>query len=419
MVQYSCEKCGKTFKQKGHYTKHLQRKTPCDNIVDKIEKIVEDKVEEKLQQLLEKGNITEKIVEGNVNLIHEKDTMEKDTMEKDKEYLKKYLCKIESPTKNLKFKRVCLSPLRYAGGKSKAIGLILDNLPNLKEKKIISPFFGGGSFEIVLSKELGYEVIGYDIFSFLTNFWNELINNNENLVIELKKLIPDKENYTRNRHILLNYWEKVKPDDLNYKTKNKLELTEIEKTIMDSNNTIQAAYYYYNMQLSYGPMFLGWPSSVYLKNDRYNKILNKIKNINLGNLSVKCDVFENVIQNHANDFLFLDPPYYLGEDSKMFKGMYPNCNFAIHHNNFNHELMRDLLKNHKGGFFITYNDCPTIREWYKEFKQVYPKWQYTYGQGEKRVGKNRKKDKLEENVGGAKDNVKESHEIFIICEPLN
>ena len=59
----------------------------------------------------------------------------------------------------------------------------------------------------------------------------------------------------------------------------------------------------------------------------------------------------------SDDFLFLDPPYYLGEDSKMFKGMYPNCNFAIHHNNFDHELMRDLLKKHKGGFFIT-NNCP-------------------------------------------------------------
>ena len=66
MVQYSCEKCGKTFKQKGHYTKHLQRKTPCDNIVNKIEKIVEDKVEEKLQQLLEKGN-TIVINEVNIN----------------------------------------------------------------------------------------------------------------------------------------------------------------------------------------------------------------------------------------------------------------------------------------------------------------------------------------------------------------
>ena len=330
-------------------------------------------------------------------------------MEKDKEYLSNYLSQIKSTSKNTKYKRICMSPLRYAGGKSKAVGLVLENLPELKEKKIVSPFFGGGSLEIVLSKELGYEVIGYDIFSFLTNFWDQLINNNKDFVDELKKLIPDKENYTRNRHILLNYWDKVKPDDLHYKTRDKLELTDAEKTIMDNNKLLQAVYYYYNMQLSYGPMFLGWPSSVYLKNEKYEKIINKLENIDLGNLSVKCDTFENVITNHCDDFLFLDPPYYLGEDSKMFKGMYPNCNFAIHHNNFNHKLMRDLLKNHKGGFFITYNDCPTIREWYKEYTLVYPKWQYTYGQGEKRVGKNRK-DKKENNV-------KESHEIFIICKP--
>ena len=69
MVNYSCEKCGKTFKQRGHYMKHLQRKTPCDNIKDKIENIVEKKVEElvkeKLQDLVEKGDIEIK----NKNLI--------------------------------------------------------------------------------------------------------------------------------------------------------------------------------------------------------------------------------------------------------------------------------------------------------------------------------------------------------------
>ena len=70
MVNYSCEKCGKTFKQKGHYMKHLQRKTPCDNIKDKIENIVKKKVDElvkeKLQDLVEKGDIELK----NKNLIN-------------------------------------------------------------------------------------------------------------------------------------------------------------------------------------------------------------------------------------------------------------------------------------------------------------------------------------------------------------
>ena len=61
MVIYSCDKCGKTFKQKGHYMKHLQRKKPCDNIKDKIEKIIENKVDElvkgKILDLVEKGDI--------------------------------------------------------------------------------------------------------------------------------------------------------------------------------------------------------------------------------------------------------------------------------------------------------------------------------------------------------------------------
>ena len=59
MVNYSCEKCGKTFKQKGHYTRHLQRKTPCDNIKDKIEQLVDKAVEKKLKELVNKKVIIE------------------------------------------------------------------------------------------------------------------------------------------------------------------------------------------------------------------------------------------------------------------------------------------------------------------------------------------------------------------------
>ena len=60
----------------------------------------------------------------------------KNKMEKNKEYLSNYLSKIKSSSKNTKYKRVTLSPLRYAGEKSKAVGLILENLPELKEKKL-------------------------------------------------------------------------------------------------------------------------------------------------------------------------------------------------------------------------------------------------------------------------------------------
>jgi DNA adenine methylase len=207
----------------------------------------------------------------------------------------------------------------------------------------------------------------------------------------------------------LTYWEKIKPASLNYKTKNRLALTDEEKMCLDTNPLLQAAHYYYNMQLSYGPMFLGWPSNVYLKETRYKEILEKVKTFKPGKVQVSCASFEEAITKHPNDFLFLDPPYYLGGESKMFKGMYPNCNFAIHHNDFDHKKLADLLNKHKGGFLLTYNDCPEVRAFYKDFQQVFPSWQYTYGQGEKRIGKNR-----EEGTG---DNIKESHEIVIICPP--
>jgi len=329
------------------------------------------------------------------------------SLEKEKTYLSEYLVGIQGKARD--YKRVTISPLRYAGGKSNAVGFILENLPELKERKIVSLFMGGGTFELVLSKHLGFEVIGYDIFGVLTNFWKQLIERPKELAAELKKLVADSENYTRNRHILLNYWEKIKPESLVYNTRDRLVLTEEEKVCLDTNQVIQAAYYYYNMQLSYGPMFLGWGSSVYLKSEKYKKIVDTIENYDAGNLKVNQGSFEEVIERHPHDFLFLDPPYYLGEDSKMFKGMYPNCNFAIHHNNFDHKLLCEKLKKHRGGFLMTYNDCTAIKEWYKDYKQVFPSWQYTYGQGEKRIGKNRENKDT--------DNVKESHEIIIVCPP--
>lgn len=326
-------------------------------------------------------------------------------LEKQKPYLKEYLKTIKG--KQQMYKRVSVSPLRYAGGKTNAIGLILENMPYLAEKTIVSPFFGGGSFELVLSTQLGFKVIGYDIFGMLTNFWNQLIYNKDHFVAELEKLTPNKTHYTHNRHILLHYWDKIKPSTLDYKTRKQEPLTEQEKIMLDESPLLQAVYYYYNMQLSYGPMFLGWPSSVYLQENKYKKLIDRLKRFHPGNIEIHSSSFEDVFEKHSNDFFFLDPPYYIGEGSQMFKGMYPNCNFAIHHNDFPHERLRDLLFKHKGGFFMTYNDCPTIRQWYSKYKQVFPKWQYTFGQGEKRIGKNRE--------GG--DNTKDSHEIFIICPP--
>ena len=291
------------------------------------------------------------------------------------------------------------TPIRYAGGKSRAIKHITPYVTNVD--KIVSPFLGGGSLEVHWAS-LGKEVVGYDLFDVLVNFWNVLLNNKEELVEKLKEILPTSEEYSRIKEILMK-WDNTQEMLKDWKTDHykRDEIIELDKVTA-------AAYYYFNHNTSYGPGYLGWGSSVYLTEKKWNDMIDKISKFELPNLSVEQGSFEEVIPKHNDDFLYLDPPYYLEKDSdnKMFTGIYPMRNIPIHHDGFDHELLRDLLKKHKGGFILSYNNCETIREYYKEFEFHYPSWNYSMGNGEKRIGKNR----TEAGITNSKD----SHEILIV-----
>ena len=306
--------------------------------------------------------------------------------------------------KSLSYKRYTKSPLRYGGGKSLAVGLIIEHFPN-DIKRLVSPFMGGGSVEIASALELGLEVKAFDIFDILVNFWQILIADSNGLYEALLKLEPTKETYTEIKEELKAYWNERHKDSQN-----------TAQIKLDSLTL--ARDYYFNFNLSYGPGFLGWMSKIYEDKTRYKKTLEKLKDIGqdckLQNISVECASFEQVFESYPNDFFYCDPPYFLEGDSQMFKGIYPMRNFPIHHNGFNHKLLSKYLKNHKGKFILSYNDCEFVRETYKDFRILEPKWQYTMGQGETRVGKNR----LNRNNGlqGNRDNIKQSHELLIIKE---
>ncbi len=274
-------------------------------------------------------------------------------------------------------------PLRYAGGKSLGVGYIVEQLPDGLER-LASPFIGGGAVEIACANELGIRVRAYDIFDILVNYWQVQLSCSNALAKKLEQWQPTKIQYAEIKNRLKAHWNGETP------ISDSLEL---------------AAHYWFNHNLSYGPGFLGWMSKIYESSKKYTRTLQTLRDFIAPNLSVHQGTFEDTLPSHAEDFLYCDPPYYLDE-GEMFRGIYPQRNFPVHHKGFNHELLRDLLHQHKEGFVLSYNDCPTIRHWYADYRILEVKWQYTLGQGETRIGKNR----IENGTG----HVKKSHELLIV-----
>lgn len=300
--------------------------------------------------------------------------------------------------RGVKYRRYLGAPIRYPGGKSYAVGHIIELLPDNVER-VVSPFIGGGSVEVALARELGLKVIAFDIFDILVTFWQVILNPQEKaqMLSILEELSPDKGTYEAVKERLRRHWRFTQYGEGGG-----------EDLIQDRAEL--AAFFFFNYQLSYGPGFLGWPSSVYLNREAYRRMLDKLAEFEAPGLEVYAADFRDVLPKYRDDFLYLDPPYYIGPDSKMFRGIYPMRNFPIHHHGFPHETLRDLLKEHRGGYILSYNDAPTIRSYYKDCQMFFPKWHYSMGLGETRIGKYRQER-------GATDHRKDSHELLIFCPP--
>ena len=286
--------------------------------------------------------------------------------------------------KKNKYKPYSKSPIRYAGGKSKAVGYIVEQMPDNVDR-MMSPFIGGGNVEIACANELDIQVMAYDIFDILVNYWQVQIEYPVPLYETLCVLKPTKKMYEVVKSDLKGHW--------NY-------------TRRFNNDITLAAFYWFNHNLSYGPGFLGWMSKMYEDENRYNRMIDRVKNFQCDKLQVFQSPFETIIPSYKNWFLYLDPPYYLDGKSKVFKGIYPQRNFPVHHKDFDHLLLKQLLEEHKDRFLLSYNDCPETRELYKNFNIKEVSWQYTLGQGETRIGKNRQDNNS--------THVKPSHELLIM-----
>jgi DNA adenine methylase len=245
---------------------------------------------------------------------------------------------------------VNISPLRYPGGKSRACkiidNIIIQHFDIARFDTIISPFFGGGSFEFYLQNKYGLNLIVNDKFTPLYNFWKQVKLNKTILCEELRKI----------------------------KTVSKEQFTDYRNTIMYLNDDIlqQSIQYFILNRCSFSGSTLSGGFSKEASTKRFTpSSINKIEALDFTHIEIYNNDFYDFINNFTTSktFIFLDPPYYLEKKSKLYG------NNGDMHEGFNHELLFDLL-NIKKNWILTYNNCEYIRNMYKNYMIIDVKWSY-------------------------------------------
>lgn len=139
MVNYSCEKCGRDFKQKSHYNKHKKRKTPCVK-EGKLEELVNKLIDEKLGTTVPP--------------------------------------------------RPSLKPIvKWSGGKKDELKKILPHIPE-NYSTYLEPFIGGGAVYFNLNPD---KAVINDVHKELVDFYQSIKNGHTNEIYDFMKQHPNEE----------------------------------------------------------------------------------------------------------------------------------------------------------------------------------------------------------------------------------
>ena len=229
------------------------------------------------------------------------------------------------------------SPLRYPGGKSRAVKRILGYFPDGLDI-LASPFFGGGSVELACVSN-GIRVCGYDGFEPLVNFWQATLENAE----EVARLVRVYHPLSRTKFYAL------------------------QKRFFNLTDRVeQAATFFALNRSSYSGTTLSGGMSP--GHPRFTpSAIERLAEFETDLLKVECADFKDSLARHPNDFLYLDPPYanggrLYGERGDMHEG-------------FDHIGLADILKG-RDGWLLSYNDCEMVRDLYSGHHFVTPEWTY-------------------------------------------
>jgi DNA adenine methylase len=243
------------------------------------------------------------------------------------------------------------SPLRYPGGKQKAIAQIARHLPNYINEYREAMVGGGSVYFYVRSLNLANHYWLNDKFEDLFNFWSSVQKPSacKRLMNELYQLRTS-----------FNSADEIKQYFLQARD---------EKPNANARRAL--LFFFFNRVTFSGTTLAGGFSASASIHRFTESAIGRLATMPeaLAGTTITNESFEKVIAAPGKDvFIFLDPPYQTS--TKLY-----GANGRLH--DFDHEQMAAMLRKTDHRFLITYDDCPEIRKLYKWAKVS--NWQLQYG----------------------------------------
>ena len=236
------------------------------------------------------------------------------------------------------------TPLRYPGGKSRAVTKMAQFLPDMgKYKEYREPFLGGGSVALYMTKTYPHlEVWVNDLYEPLANFWQTLQHEGDEITTRLKTFKTKYPTPDRARELFLESKELVNDAGASLVTRavsfyivNKCSFSGLTESSSFSKQASNSNFSLRGIE----------------KLPEYSKL---IQHWTITNLS-----YDRMLTDEKNVFTYLDPPYEIGDKLYGKRGSL--------HKYFDHDEFAQNCDRQTNHQMISYNSSQVIKDRFKDW----------------------------------------------------
>ncbi len=236
------------------------------------------------------------------------------------------------------------TPLRYPGGKSRAITKMSRYLPEMSMyNEYREPFLGGGSVALYMTKQYPHLKIWVnDLYEPLSNFWQTLQHEGNEITSRLRTFktaysTPEKakELFLESKELVNDTSASVTTRAVSFYIVNKCSFSGLTESSSFSKQASESNFSIRGID----------------KLPEYSKLIQHWKITNQS--------YEDLLTDNKNVFTYFDPPYEIGVPIYGKRGAM--------HKNFNHDMFAADCDGHTNHQMISYNSTQVIRNRFKDW----------------------------------------------------